>query len=285
VGLVNAAVAAFCGALAGLGVLLVALGIRGTPPPQQRARWSTLARASDRLLLRATLAGAALVVVWIASGWPAGAAIAAVGGAAAPSLVGARARRKASVAKIEAIAAWAEQLRDVMAAAAGIQEAIVATGLLAPAPIRGDVQRLVERISTRRERLRPALERFADDLSHPLGDMVVTSLLLAAERQGRLGDLLTEVARSARQTATMRLRVEAARARTYVTTRLIVGITILIATWLLVFRREYLAPFDSAGGQVMLVVIGAVFLGAGALMRRMAEPTEPARLLGGGGAP
>jgi Flp pilus assembly protein TadB len=226
------------------------------------------------------MAGAALVIVWLATGWPAGAFVAAVGGAAAPSLVGTRARRNAAVAKIEAIAAWAEQLRDVMAAAAGIQEAIVATGPLAPAPIRDEVRHLVERIATRRERLRPALEHFADDLAHPLSDMVVTSLLLASERQGRLGDLLSEVARSARQTATMRLRVEAARARTYVTTRLIVGITVLIATWLLVFRREYLAPFDSAGGQVMLVVIGSVFLGAGALMRRMAEPNEPARLLG-----
>ena len=143
-----------------------------------------------------------------------------------------------------------------------------------------EVGRLVDRIATRRERLRPALERFADELDHPLGDMVVTSLLLASERQGRLGDLLSEVARSARQTATMRLRVEAARSRTYVTTRLIVGITVVIATWLLVFRRDYLAPFDSAGGQVMIVVIGAVFLGAGMSMRRMAEPTEPARLLG-----
>lgn len=276
----NALLASFLGAVVGLGLLLIVLGIRGTPERQARPQPQLPVWLSDRLLLRTALAGAALVIAWLATGWPAGAFVAAFGGAAAPSLVGTRARRNAAVAKIEAIAAWAEQLRDVMAAAAGVQEAIVATGPLAPAPIRAEVRRLVERISTRRERLRPALEHFADDLGHPLSDMVVTSLLLASERQGRLGDLLSEVARSARQTATMRLRVEAARARTYVTTRLIVGITVLIGTWLLVFRREYLAPFDSAGGQVMLVVIGAVFLGAGALMRRMAEPNEPARLLG-----
>lgn len=276
----NALLASFLGAVVGLGLLLIVLGIRGTPERQARPQPQLPVWLSDRLLLRTALAGGALVIAWLATGWPAGAFVAAVGGATAPSLVGTRARRNAAVAKIEAIAAWAEQLRDVMAAAAGIQEAIVATGPLAPAPIRAEVRRLVERIATRRERLRPALEHFADDLGHPLSDMVVTSLLLASERQGRLGDLLSEVARSARQTATMRLRVEAARARTYVTTRLIVGITVLIGTWLLVFRREYLAPFDSAGGQVMLVVIGAVFLGAGALMRRMAEPNEPARLLG-----
>ena len=275
----TALLAAMCGAVVGLGVLLVALGLRGTPPREPRPARPLPAWLAERLLLRAALSLAALVVVWLITGWPAAGVIGAVGAAAAPSLAGARARRSAAVARIEAIAAWAEQLRDVMAAAAGIQEAIVATGPLAPAPIRDEVRRLVDRISTRRERLRPALERFADELAHPLGDMVVTSLLLASERQGRLGDLLSEVARSARQTATMRLRVEAARARTYVTTRLIVGITVLISAWLLVFRREYLAPFDTAGGQVMLIVIGAVFFGAGVLMRRMAEPNEPARLL------
>lgn len=277
----NALTGALCGALVGLGLLLVVLGMRGTPPPSPRPVRQLPSWLSDRLLLRAALAAGALIGVWLATGWPAGAVIAAIGGASLPSIVGARGRRAAAVAKIEAIAAWAEQLRDVMAAAAGIQEAIVATGPLAPAAIGDEVRRLVDRISTRRQRFRPALEQFADELDHPLGDMVVTSLLLASERQGRLGDLLSEVARSARQTATMRLRVEAARARTYVTTRLIVGITVLIATWLLVFRREYLAPFDTAGGQVMLVIIGSVFLGAGMLMRRMAEPTEPARLLGG----
>lgn len=276
----SALAAALCGAAVGLGVLLVALGVRGTPPREPRPARATPAWVGDRILLRVALGAVGLVVVWLATGWPAGGAIAAVGGVFGPSLVGARARRNQAVAKIEAIAAWAEQLRDVMAAAAGIQEAIVATGPLAPAAIGPEVRRLVERISTRRERLRPALERFADDLAHPLGDMVVTSLLLASERQGRLGDLLSEVARSARQTATMRLRVEAARARTYVTTRLIVGTTVVISVWLVVFRREYLAPFDTAGGQVMLVVIGAVFIGAGSLMRRMADPHEPARLLG-----
>jgi Flp pilus assembly protein TadB len=276
---VNGMLAAFCGAVVGLGALLVVLGIRGAPPTVARTRIAP-AWVSDRLVLRAALGAAAFVVAVVATGWVAGGAIAAVVGCSSPSLVGARTRRSDAVARIEAIAAWAEQLRDVMAAAAGIQEAIVATGPLAPAPIRSEVQRLVDRLASRRARLRPALEQFADELAHPLGDMVVTSLLLAAERQGRLGDLLSEVARSARQTATMRLRVEAARARTYVTTRLIVGITVLIGGWLLLFRRDYLAPFDTVAGQVMLVVIGATFLGAGVLMRRMAEPDEPARLLG-----
>ncbi|HEX7196924.1 MAG TPA: type II secretion system F family protein [Candidatus Limnocylindria bacterium] len=272
----------FLGGLIGLGLFVVLLGIRGVPARGLR-RQVARGPMPDRLILRGSLAAAALVVVWLATGWPAGAVMAAVGSGALPSLTGVRARRSEAVARIEAIATWAELLRDVMAAAAGLQEAIVATGPLAPAPIRPEVQRLAHRISTRGQRLAPALRAFADELAHPLGDMVVTSLLLASERQGRMGDLLGEVAVSARKTVAMRLRVEATRARTYVTTRLIVGITVLISVWLIGFRRDYLAPFDSPGGQVMLVLIGSIFCVAGVLMHRMATPTELARLLGGEG--
>lgn len=278
----NSLAGALCGAAVGLGLLLLAIAITGPPTrtagARTRPQWT-----SDRLVLRLSLAFAGAIVVALATGWPAGALIAGIGGWASPTLVGSKARRAAAVAKIEAIAGWAEQLRDVMAAADGIQSAIQATAPLAPAPIRPAVRRLADRLA-QRDRLAPALRDFADDVDHPLADMVVTSLLIAAERQGRLGDLLGEVASAARRTASMRLRVEAVRSRTYVTTRLIIGVTIAMTVWLIVGRREYLAPFDTAGGQVMLVIIGAVFFVSGVLMQRMAQPDEPARLLARTGA-
>lgn len=278
--MVSTVLAAFGGATAGLGIF-VAVGVAvGGPqhrgrPARQRPSWMV-----ERFPLRATAALSTAAVVWAATGWPAGGMVAGVGAAAAPSVLGAKARRAAAMAKVEAIAGWAEQLRDVMAAAEGIQSAIVATAPLAPAPVRSEVARLAGRLD-RRERLGVALRAFADDVAHPLADMVVTALVIAGERQGRLGDLLSEVAASARATANMRARVEAARARTYVTTRLLVGLTITMAVWLVVARRDYLAPFDSAGGQVMLVVIGSVFAGSAVAMQRMARLDEGPRLLAG----
>ena len=272
----NALAASLFGAIAGLGVLVLVIAYVG--PPQRHSSRARPPWATERFALRLGLAVGGALLVGLATGWPAGAAIAAIGGWAAPTLMGAKARRAAAVAKIEAIAGWAEQLRDVMAAADGIQSAIAATAPLAPAPIRPSVRRLADRLA-QRQRLTPALREFADDVDHPLADMVVTSLLIAAERQGRLGDLLGEVASAARRTASMRLRVEAVRARTYVTTRLIIGVTVAMTVWLIVGRREYLEPFDTAGGQVMLVIIGAVFLVSGMLMQRMAQPNEPPRLL------
>jgi Flp pilus assembly protein TadB len=278
---VNPVLAVVAGAVVGLGLFVAVMAVVGQPSPEASRRPRVLPPwLSDRMALRASLAAVALVLVWAVTGWPAGGLMAAVIAAAAPSLVGAKARRQAAVARIEAIAGWAEQLRDVMAAADGIQSAILTTAPLAPEPIRPEVRRLADRLA-RHERLSIALRRFADEVAHPLTDMIVTSLLIASERQGRLADLLGEVAASARATATMRLRVEAARARTYVTTRLIIGVTVTIATWLVLVRREYLRPFDTVGGQAMLTLIGAVFAVSGVLMQRMARPDEPARLLAG----
>lgn len=279
--MVTVLVAVVAGAMVGLGLFVAAVAVAGPPELREpRRRIDPPSWLSDRFVLRLSLAAVAVVVVWSVTGWPAGGLVAGVSAAAGPSLIGGKARRRAAVARIEAIAGWAEQLRDVMAAADGIQSAILTTAPLAPEPIRADVVRLADRLG-RQERLSVALRQFAEEVAHPLADMIVTSLLIASERQGRLADLLGEVAGSARATATMRLRVEAARARTYVTTRLIIGVTIAIATWLVLVRRDYLSPFDTPAGQAMLVVIGAVFAVSGVLMQRMARADEPARLLAG----
>ncbi|MGI8683874.1 MAG: hypothetical protein ACR2MO_02020 [Acidimicrobiales bacterium] len=111
-------IAALGGAVVGLGLLVVVAGVAGVswhPRPPRLPGWT-----ADRALLRVGLGAAAFVGAWLATGWPAGAVVAGVGGVALPSLTGARAGRAEAVARIEAIAAWAEQLRDVMAAASGI---------------------------------------------------------------------------------------------------------------------------------------------------------------------
>jgi hypothetical protein len=270
-------IAPTCGALVGLGALLVVLGLSPTDHRAPRASRPCRPLPPDRLALRAGLAALAGAVIGVGTGWPVAALIAAAGAGAAPSLVGARARRRASIDRLEAIAGWVGQLRDVMAAAAGIQEAVGATAPVAPVAIRSEVTRLAARLE--REPLRDAMRAFADEIAHPLADTVVAALVLAAERQGRLADVLTEVARSARQTATMRLRIEAIRARTYVTARLIVFITVGMGAGLVVLRREYLAPFDTFAGQLVVALIGGVFLSAGVMLARLARPTEPPRLL------
>ncbi len=153
--------------------------------------------------------------------------------------------------RIEAIARWAEQLRDTMSAAAGLHEAIGVTARVAPLPIRPEVQELAARL--RREPLSQAARHFAARLANPAGDHVAVALILASERHGsRLSEVLGQVAAATRAEASLRLRIEAQRARTYSQARLISAVIGAVVTAYIVLNRSYLAPFRTPIGQVVL---------------------------------
>ena len=270
------AFAALCGAGIGLGLVLVIAGWRGIdlPRPTRRSDRPKVERAN----LRIGLAAGAGVVVGAATGWPVGAVLAALAGWGAPSLLGGARRHQAAVGRIEAVAGWAEMLRDTMAGSAGLEQAIIATAPLAPSPIRAEVATLAVRLEG--ERLAPALRAFADDVSDPTCDLVVAALVLAAEHQAqRLGELLGSLAAAARDQATMRLRVEAGRARTRTSVKVIVGATGALVAGLALFNRGYLAPYDTATGQLVLILVGGVFAAAFMWLARMTRPVVVDRFL------
>ena len=267
---------ALAGAVVGFGVLLVAMGLRGVEPgaaPRRRPP-----RRLEHATLRLGLSLGAGVVVALFTRWPAAALLAAAVGFAGPSLLGGGAARRAAIARTEAVAAWAEMLRDTMAAAAGIEQAIMATAPVAPPPIRAEVSALAARLE--REQLVPSLEEFAEALSDPTGDLVVSALILASERHARrLGELLGTLATAAREQASMRLRVEAGRARIRTAVRVITGTTVVFAAALVALNRTYLDPYDTLAGQVVLVVVGACFAGALWWLGSMVKVSAPQRFL------
>ncbi|HEX4126598.1 MAG TPA: hypothetical protein VHX67_03365 [Acidimicrobiales bacterium] len=271
------ALAALCGAGVGLGLVLVIVGWRGVDLPRPTRRFDR--RKVERANLRIGLAVGAAVVVGAATGWPVGALLAGLAGWGAPGLLGGAKGGSVAVARIEAIAGWAEMLRDTMAGAAGLEQAIVATATVAPLPIRAEVVTLSVRLEG--ERLAPALRAFADDVADPTCDLVVAALILAAEHQAqRLGELLGSLAQAARDQATMRLRVEAGRARTRTSVRVIVGATGGLALGLAILNRGYLAPYDSAVGQLVLLLVGGVFAAAFMWLAKMTRPATVERFLG-----
>ena len=273
------ALAALCGAGVGLGLLSVIVGWRGVdlPRPARDSARPKVARAN----LRIGLAVGAAVVVGAATGWPVGALLAALAGWGAPGLLAGAKGGTLAVARIEAIAGWAEMLRDTMAGAAGLEQAIVATATVAPLPIRAEVVTLATRLEG--ERLAPALRAFADEVADPTCDLVVAALILAAEHQAqRLGELLGSLAQAARDQATMRLRVEAGRARTRTSVRVIVGATGGLALGLAILNRGYLAPYDTAVRQLVLLLVGGVFAAAFMWLARMTRPATVERFLANG---
>lgn len=264
------------GAGAGLGALLVALGVRGVDHPR-RERRLTRRRLEGRSL---RLAGAvsAAVVVGAATRWPVAALLAGAGAWGIPKLFSESKVQAKLIARVEAVAGWAEMLRDTMAGAAGLEQAIIASAPVAPLPIREQVAALAARLE--RERLGPALRVFADEVSDPTCDLVVAALLLAAEHQAaRLGELLGTLAASARDQATMRLRVEAGRARTRTSVKVVVGVTVGLVLFLAVLSHGYLAPYSSPLGQLVLLAVGGLFALAFSWLAKITRPSEPARLL------
>ncbi len=272
------ALAALCGTGVGLGLVLVTAGWRGVDLPHPTRPLDR--RRVERVNLRLGLAAGAAVVVGAATGWPVGAVLAALAGWGALSLLGGARRHQAAVGRIEAVAGWAEMLRDTMAGSAGLEQAIIATATLAPLPIRAAVATLAVRLEG--ERLAPALRAFADDVADPTCDLVVAALVLAAEHQAqRLGELLGSLAAAARDQATMRLRVEAGRARTRTSVKVIVGATGALVLGLALFNRGYLAPYDTATGQLVLALVGGVFALAFVWLARMTRPATVERFLTG----
>jgi Flp pilus assembly protein TadB len=273
-------VAGVLGALLGFGVLLIIAGARGALP-----RWQPRAGAGrfDRFNIRLGLAIGAGIAAYALTRWPVAAAAAALLGWSMPTVTGARAKRRREVERIEAIARWAEQLRDTMKAAAGLHEAIGVTARVAPLPIRQEVEALAARL--RRQPLAHAARQFAADVANPAGDHVAVALVLAADRHGaRLSEVLGQVAAATRAEAAMRLRVEAQRARTHNQAQLISGVIGAVVLVYIVLNRGYLAPFGTPVGQAVLgLVCGLWFASLWALVR-LAEVGQGERILAPTGA-
>ncbi|MGH3761031.1 type II secretion system F family protein [Actinophytocola sp.] len=213
------------------------------------------------------------------TGWVVGAVLSALAAWSLPKLLTRDKAHAKRVEHIEAIATWAEMMRDTLAAAAGLEQAILASAPVAPAAIHTEINGLAVQLETG-HRLAPSLRRLADDLADPTADLVIASLLLASTQQARhVSDLLGSLATAAREQASMRMRIEAGRARARTSVRIIVGTTVTFAGALVLLNRDYLAAYDSRAGQLVLLVIGALFAAGFVALAKIASVDEPARLL------
>lgn len=269
-------VGAVIGVLSAMGIGLVAAGLRGTadkPAAGRTVEWRPIAVVGGGASLAA-------IVAWIVTGWPAVGALAAAVALIVPKMIGTKQRRDEVTARSEALASWAEMLRDTVSAHAGLRESISITAKVAPRPIRAEVQRLAARAE--RGQLTVALRQFAAEVNDPVADLIVAALVIAADRQAnRLSELLGQIAASAREQAAMRIRVETGRARTYASSRALVIITFGFAATLMIFSPSYMEPYDSATGQMVLALIGALFAGALWGLVELGKPATGPRILAG----
>ncbi|SOC57521.1 type II secretion system F family protein [Ornithinimicrobium cerasi] len=267
------------GALVGLGLYVAVLAVVGLPErdPGTPRRFSnlTLRGVSTRLLVGL---GAGLLTLLLTR-W----VVAAVGiGLLAglwDQITGDARGETQGISKLEALATWTESLRDTIAGAVGLEQAIPATAVNANPAIRSSLNLLVDRLRIR-EPLPDALIAFAEDLDDPSADVICAALVLNARLRGPgLRDVLGALAQSTREELDMRRRISASRRSIRRSVKIIVVIVLSVMGGLALFNQVYVQPYTTLLGQAVLVVVALLFAGGLLWMRRLSEPQKLNRFL------
>jgi Flp pilus assembly protein TadB len=272
------------GAVTGGALFLLVIALHGLPSRPKKQGPGTLERQVRELFsVRGGIALVAGILVLVATGW----IVAGVGVALLVyswrSLGGAASERK-TMARLESLATWTESLRDTIAGAVGLEQAIPSSIRVADVSLREPLTKLVDRLHTRVP-MHVALRRFADDLDDPSADMIIAALIINARLRGPgLRALLGALAVSVREELDMRRKVNAGRRSTRRSVQIVVAVSVGMAIVLAVLDHAFLSPYDGVYGQFMLVIIGAIYAAGILWLRRLATFESPQRLLGTAGA-
>jgi Flp pilus assembly protein TadB len=262
------------GSIIGLGIFVCVAAWRG------RFRLAGLSQQRTQLSLRhVAVAVVVLISTWVITGWTLAAATIAGVATMGSIALSRHGQRRDDRALVDALAVWTEQLRDMLAGSNGLEQTIIATSTHAPLALREPLERLVASMSY--SSMAQGLQRFARDVDHPTADFVVAALSTAATRQVReLGALLGHLAACARDEARMHTRIWVGRSRTRSAVRIIAGVIGVFVGGLVVLSPEYLAPYRSAEGQLVLSAVVLVFFAALLMMQRLAVVVAPDRFVG-----
>lgn len=239
---------------------------------------ATAAEQRRRLIIAGT-ATAAGAGAWLATGWPAlGVGVAALVVVVPWVLAGLRSSND-RIELVEALQEWVRRVADLVAAGSGLEQSLIRSSRTAPARVGPQVERLVSRLQARWSAAR-ALRALADDLDDSAGDLVVAALLLGSELRGPgLARVLTELAEGLSDEVVTRRKVEADRAKPRANARGVLIITLAVIA-LIGLTGDYLAPYGSPVGQLVMLFVSGVLVGSMVWLRRLAESKPAVRLLG-----
>jgi len=235
----------------------------------------TLQESGQRLII-AALVG---ILIALLTSWP-------VAGIAVTGLIffwdklfGGVGEERLATQRVEALAMWTESLRDTIAGAVGLEQAIPSSARAASPVLRPHLNTLIDRLRARMP-LPDALQYLADDIDDAAADLVISALMLNAKLRGPgLREVLGALAKSAREEVDMRQRVMADRAGTRRSVQIIVVVVCVVVLGVALLGGKFVAPYDSAVGQLILCVIIAIFAAGFWWMRRLANVETPSRLL------
>lgn len=186
---------------------------------------------------------------------------------------------QAQVKRLEAMEEWVRSVAGVLTAGVGLEQALITSLRSTPEPIRPEVSLLVGRLRSRWD-TQAALTMFADDLDDATGDLIVAQLRLGARRRGSgLAAVLDALAESVGHEVRARREIEADRAKPRANARFI---TIFSASFLgvLALSGDYVAPYGSDLGQVLLVALLTLYAAVLVWLRRMTRGRRLPRFIG-----
>lgn len=250
---------ACCGAAFGLGIFATYSILKTTKFSNSKICFS-FAEIKVKLLKSLNYLGGPVVaiLVFLITNWLIVSVVLGLVVIAVPALKSKQRLRRDERGLADAIATWTEQLRDTLAGAHGLEQAIVATSVHAPLAISSAVSRLSAQMQY--GKLSDGLRRFAEDVDHPISDFVAAALITATEYQARdLAQLLGHLAQCAREEGRMRTRIWVGRARTRSSVRIISFVVVGFVSALVIFNRDYLNVYSSFEGQVILSGIFVLF--------------------------
>jgi Flp pilus assembly protein TadB len=267
------------GLLAGLGLALLVAGLVGFP---RRPKDPTVPDGADLMRKygqRAVIALAVGLLVGLASQWPVLGLGAIVLVFFANQLFGGAGAEKLAMRRVEALAMWTESLRDTIAGAVGLEQAIPATTRAADPVLQTPLNAMLDRLRGRTP-LAEALQLFADDLNDSSADLVIAALILNSKLRGPgLRDVLTALGRSAREEVDMRQRVIAQRAGTRRSVQIVVVVIVAFVLLMAIFNRKFVRPYGTPLGELVLAVVLVLFGLGFWWLRRLATIEPPKRFL------
>ncbi|MEV7078756.1 type II secretion system F family protein [Streptomyces sp. NPDC093516] len=270
------------GVAVGGGLALLLVAVRGLPVKPDHEKQKAAQRASELLRFagqRGSLAAIVGLVVLLLTRW-------AVAGIAAGVLVffwdrlfGGAGEERAAMRRVEALASWTESLRDTIAGAVGLEQAIPASARAAAPVLRPHLDALVDRLRARTP-LPEALQQLADEIDDASADIIVAALILNARLRGPgLRQVLGALAKSAREEVDMRQRVMAQRASTRRSVQIVVAVSIAFVLGLSIFNRDFVEPYGTAVGQLVLACVCGLFALGFWWLRKLSTIETPERFL------
>jgi Flp pilus assembly protein TadB len=267
------------GALVGGAVLVFVWALIPRAEPEEMRAPSSILGALRTAGTRVPIAVGAALLVLLFTRWPVAAVATGALAFAWPALFGGAAAETKAIARLEGLAAWTESLRDTVAGAVGLEQAIPATAYAASPAISTELTALADRLRVRVP-LPQALQKFADEMNDSSVDLIVASLILNSRLRGPgLRDVLTSLSESARAALDMRQRVNAGRRSTRRSVQIVMVVTVAFVLGLSLFNRKYVEPYSTAVGQLVLLLILGLFAAGFVWLRKLASFETPARFL------